>query len=61
MIAATANWVASQRKIQFATAATNHSALGSDEMRSVEIWSDERSDMNNALGLSLNSMEAVSS
>ena len=31
---ATANWVASRRSTQFAVAATDHSALISDEMRS---------------------------
>jgi len=37
LAAATANWVASQHKIQFVVIATNHGALGSDEMKSDEM------------------------
>ena len=40
LVAATANWVASQRTNQFSVAATNQSALSSDETRSVETRSN---------------------
>jgi len=41
LVAATANWVARRETTQFAVAATNHGALGSEEMRSVETKSDD--------------------
>ena len=41
LVAATAKWVASQQTTQFAVAATDHSALSSDEKWSVEMRSDE--------------------
>jgi len=37
MVAATANWVVRSETTQFAVAATNHSALSSDEPRRVAI------------------------
>ena len=45
-LAATAYWVVRcDEATQFAVAATNHTPLGSDEMRSVKMGSDEvRSD-----------------
>ena len=42
LVAATANWVVCCKTTQFAMVATNHSA-SSDEMRSVEIKSNEMS------------------
>ena len=41
LVAAMENWVVRCKATQFAVAATNHSALGSDEMRSVEMWLHE--------------------
>jgi len=42
LVAAMANWAASQRATQFAVAATDHSALGSGKIRSVEMRWDGR-------------------
>jgi len=41
MVAATANWVASQCTTQLAVAATDHSAVSSDEMMPAGMRSDE--------------------
>jgi len=41
LVADAANWVAGCESTQFAVAATNHSVLRSNEMRTVEMRSDE--------------------